>query len=180
MSEVLVNPYRFGVACAEATYGQTTTNAQRIIGYGREGIAFEPTAGNSIFEKTIKSVTVKLDTDGGSPDQTLSVRVRNSSGAIIETFGSRDLSSNPLYPVTPTEYTFNDNEIALSSGDMITLEYPVGSGSDPIQSRIYANGETYVSNANTLASTTGDLTSWSEWSSGVEFFWMWFSCVYCE
>ena len=167
-------------SCVEATYGQTTTNSGRIIYAGREGIAFEARSGNSIFEKTIKSVTFKLDKDGGSPDQTIYCRVRNSDGDIVETFGSKPATELP--PTTAAEFTFDDNQITLSSGDKITLEYPVGGGSDPIQSRIYQalNGENYVSNAKTFVSTTGDLTAWDEWHDGTEYFWMWFSCVYCE
>jgi len=172
----------FGVAfggaapCVEATYEPTIVNGQRILHAGRQGIAFEPESGNDIFEKTIKSVTFKLDTDGGSPDQTIYCRVRNSDGDIVGDIGSLDAGD---LDATSTEYPFDDNEITLSSGDMITLEYAISSG-DPIQAKIYGNGSTHVSNANTLVSDSGDIDVWSEWSSGTEFFWMWFSCVYCE
>jgi hypothetical protein len=175
----------FGVAfggaapCVEATYGQTNTNSGRIIYASRQGIAFEPESGNDIFEKTIKSVTFKLDKDSGSPDQTIYCRVRNSDGDIVGTFGSKPATGLPA--VTPAERTFDDTQITLSSGDMITLEYAISSG-DPIQSRIYAalNGQNYVSNAKTFVSDSGDITAWDEWHDGTEYFWMWFSCVYCE
>jgi len=173
----------FGVAfggaapCVEATYEPTIVNGQRLLNAGRQGMAFSPLSGNDIFEKTIKSVTFKLDTDGGSPDQTIFVRARNSaSGAIVGDFGELDAGD---LDGTSKEYTFDDNQITLSSGDMITLEYAISSG-DPINAKIYGDGSTHVSNANTLVSDSGDIDVWSEWSSGTEFFWMWFSCVYCE
>jgi len=173
----------FGVAfggaapCDEETYNDLPdeTLVGRVCGDGREGIAFRPNSGNDMYEKKIKSVTIKLDNDNRSPDEEISVRVRNSSGAIVGTFGVRSATTLTSSIV---EYTFDSEEITLSAGDIITLEYPITSG-DSIQTRVYAASETYVSNATTLASTTNDLTSWAAFGSGGTFYWMWIQCVYC-
>ena len=167
--------------CVEEYYNlpdETTTN--RSLGVGREGGGFEPTTGNDIFEKTVASVTVKLDNDGRSPDETISVRARNStSGAIVGTFGQMDATNLTSSIV---EYTFDTNQITLSSGDMITVEYPITSG-DIVNIQVYPTVTTnYVSNADTFVSTGADLTNWVTWQDGYSpynYYWIWLKVIYC-
>jgi len=164
-------------ACTEEYYTlPDETLIERNIGVAREGVAFQPTSGNAIFEKTVSSVTVSLDDDNRSPDETISVRCRNSSGAVVATFGQMNAATLTSSKV---EYTFDTNQITLSSGDMITLEYPITSG-NPIAASVYKTDTiNYVSNANTLASTGGVITTWATWSD-FGYFWNWFKVIYCE
>jgi len=168
----------FGVAfgggaapCVDATYTNlpTETLTARALDTSRWGQGFQATSGNNIFTKTIKSVTVKLDNDDRSPDETISARIRTvSTGAIVGTFGELDATT---LTDTPTEYTFDTNEVTLSSGDLITVEYPISTGNGVAVS-VSASS---VSNASTLAAYNPSLTNWSAWDH-----WVWMKIVYCE
>jgi len=165
-------------ACVEATYNDLpdeTLNANPIVGVGRIGVALQINSGHVLVDKLVKSVTVKLDNDTRSPSETIFVRARDSSGAIVGTFGERDATTLTSSIV---EYTFDTNEITLSVDDMITLEYPITSG-DAIVTRVYRDTIDYVANATALVSTT-DLTSWAAFTFGTNYWWVWMSVVYCE
>jgi len=170
-----------GAACAEEYYSlELESLVGRAIGVGREGAGFQPTSGNPIFEKTVTSVTFKLDNDSRDPDETVTCNCRNSSGAVVDTFGTKDATE--ITSATPSEFTFDTNQITLSSGDIITLEYPITSG-DAIQTRVYLTAtNNYVSNANTLVSTGADLTNWVTWQDGYSpynYYWNWLKVIYC-
>ena len=172
----LVNPYRYVIPCVDATYENlpTETLIGRIVGTGRQGMGFRPDSGHVMYEKLIKSVKFKLDDDSKSPDQTIYARVRDSSGDIVDTFGSMSASS---LNGTPTEYTFNSTEIQLSSGDIITLEY--GDNSPAIQARVFRTATaSYIANASTLVATSS-LSSWSNFYD-YDWFYIWLECEYCS
>jgi len=180
----LTNPYRFGVACVEATYNNLpseTLDANPIVGVGRLGIAVQINSGHVLEDKLVKSVTVKLDNDTRSPDETIFVRARNASGAIVGTFGEMNAtnltSSVVAYQTDQPPFT-NSNQITLSADDMITVEYPITSG-NAIVARCYKNTIDYVDDATALVSTT-DLTSWSPFLLLGNYWWMWIECAYCE
>ena len=174
----LTNPYRFGVACVEATYNNLpseTLDANPVVGVGRLGIAVQINSGHVLEDKLVKSVTVKLDNDTRSPDETIFVRARNAAGNLIEDFGEMNATTLTSSVV---EYTFDTNEITLSTDDMITVEYPITSG-NAIVARCYKNTIDYVDDAAALVSTT-DLTSWSPFLVLGNYWWLWIECVYCE
>ena len=159
MSNFVVNPYTFPVPCVEATYTNTTADARRTLDTSRWGQAFEPESGNAIFGKIIKKVTVELDNDGKDPDETITMRVRNASGAIVEDIGERNLATDPLTG-TMTEYDFpstGEVSIKLSAGDMITIEYPITSG-DAVSVNVL-NGS--VTNSDSLTATNPSITNWT-------------------
>ena len=178
MSQYLINSFSVVPTCTEDTYidlpSESLVNRTLSTNSNRLGIGFRPDSGHALFEKKIKSVTVKLNDDGGSPSQTIYSRVRNSSGSVVDTFGSIDAST---LDGTPTEYTFEGTEITLSSGDFITLEYNY---SNPqISAAVYRTGtDNYISNASTLASTSS-ITSWAEYYD-FDYFWLWIKVVYCS
>ena len=155
----LTNPYRYIVPCVEATYTNTTADARRTLDTSRWGQAFSPSSGNTIYKKIIKKVTVELDNDGGSPDETITMRVRNASGAIVEDIGERNLATDPLTG-TMAEYTFpptGEVSIKLSAGDMITIEYPITSG-DAVSVNVL-NGS--VTNSDSLTASNPSITNWT-------------------
>ena len=176
MSNNVVSSYRFPPPCVDATYENlpTETLIGRIVGTGRQGMAFRADSGHVMYEKLIKSVKFKLDDDGNSPNQTIYARVRDSSGSIVDTFGS--MSATALSG-TPTEFTFDTTEIQTSAGDIITLEY--GDNSPAIQARVFRTATaSYIANASTLVATT-DLTSWAGFYD-YDWFYVWLECDYCS
>jgi len=171
-------------ACVEATYNDLPDESLegRVVGVGRLGIALQINAGHVLEDKLVKSVKFKLDNDSRSPDETIFVRARNAAGDVIEEFGemnATNLTSSVVEYQTDQPPFTNINQITLSAGDMITLEYPITSG-DAIQTMIFGGAVDYVDNATTLVSTT-DLGTWSafEYPSG-NYLWIWLECVYCE
>ena len=158
--------------CEEATYTNTTGDARRTLDTSRWGQAFEPESGNTIFEKIIKKVTVELDNDSKNPDETITMRVRNSSGAIVATIGEMDASE---LTGSYEEYTFPSTgsvSIQLSAGDMITIEYPITSG-DAVSVNVL-NGS--VSNSDSLTASNPSLTNWTGgWDHTTQM-----KIVYCE
>ena len=173
----LTNPYRFVAPCVEATYANlpSETLTQRTCGRGREGMGFRPDSSHVLYEKLIKSIKLKLNNDGGSPIDTISVRVRDSSNAIVNTFGTMSATS---LTASFAEYTFDTTEIQLTAGDFITLEYDFGN--PPIQVRVFqTDTDNYIANASTLMSTGADLSVWVEWED-YGYFWIWLEAVYCE
>ena len=177
MSQVVVNPYRFVIPCVDATYENlpSETLIGRILSTNgnRLGMGFRPDSGHVMYESLIKSVKFKLDNDSGSPTDTISVRVRDSSGSIVGTIGTLDASTLTSSPV---EYTFNTSEVQMSAGDFITVEYNFAN--PQIQVRVYRTAtNNYITNATTLVSTTS-ITSWATFYD-FDYFWAWLEVEYC-
>jgi hypothetical protein len=177
----LLDPALVGVVgtptCVEATYANlpTETLTQRTCGRGREGMGFRPDASHILYEKLIKSIKLQLNNDGASPIDTISVRVRDSSNAIVNTFGT--MSATTL-TASFAEYTFDTTEIQLSAGDFITLEYDFGI--PPVQVRVFQTGtDNYIANATSLVCTTTGMATWNGWYD-FDYFWLWLEAVYCE
>lgn len=158
--------------CVEATYTNTTGDTRRTLDTSRWGQAFSPESGNTIYNKIIKKVTIELDDDGGSPDETITMRVRNASGAIVGNIGEMDASE---LTGSYEEYDFPSTgnvSIQLSAGDMITIEYPITSGN--AVSVNVLNGS--VSNSDSLTASNPSLTSWtSGWEYTTQM-----KIVYCQ
>jgi len=173
----LTNSYRYVIPCVDATYENlpSETLVGRVLGQAgnRLGIGFRPDSGHVMYESLVKSVKAKLDNDNVSPTQTISARVRDSSGSIVDTFGTLDATT---LTTSPVEYTFNATEIQLSANDFITIEYDFVA--PQVQARVYRTGSNnYITNASTLVSTSS-ITSWATYYD-YDYFWIWLECEYC-
>ena len=174
----LTNPYMVSTPCVDATYENlpSETLIGRVLSTSgnRIGMGFRPDSSHVMYEKLIKSVKFQLDNDSASPTQTIYARVRDSSGAIVDTFGTLDASTLTSSPV---EYTFNTTEIQMSAGDFITIEYDYAN--PQIQVRVYRTATaSYIANASTLVSTSS-ITSWAGFYD-YDWFYVWLECDYCS
>ena len=190
MSNVITNSYTFVQPCVESDYQNspvTSSGGGRTIeGTSRAGVGFQINSGHVLEGKKILRVVVKLDNDNRTPDATLSVRLRNSSFAIVGTFNQMDATG---LTTSPTEYTFGEGDgrtpagvaVQSSTDDMITVEY--ADTGDAIQIRqSYTTESNYVTNASTLYATSTAYNSWSTWQDGYSpyyYYWYWLECVYC-
>ena len=174
----LTNPYRYVIPCVDATYENlpSETLVGRVLGQGgnRLGMGFRPDSGHVMYESLVKSVKAKLDNDNVSPTQTISARVRDSSGGLVDTFGTLDATTLTSSPV---EYTFNTTEIQMSADDFITVEYDFVA--PQVQARVYRTATAgNIANANTLVSTSS-ITSWAGFYD-YDWFYVWLECDYCS